>query len=83
MKVTLRFFSSLREQLGFGVLEHETQVNTLALLREELIQLSPAFSQAFLTGKAIRMALNQEICDDSALLTDGCEVAFFPPVTGG
>jgi len=83
MKVTLRFFSSLREQRGVGVLEHETQVNTLALLREELIQSSPAFSQALLTGKAIRMALNQEICDDSALLTDGCEVAFFPPVTGG
>jgi molybdopterin synthase sulfur carrier subunit len=29
------------------------------------------------------MALNQDLCDESAALTDGCEVAFFPPVTGG
>ena len=83
MKVTLRFFSSLREQLGFGVFEYETQVSTLALLREELIQLNPAFAQALQSVKAIRMAVNQEICEDSALLSDGCEVAFFPPVTGG
>jgi len=29
------------------------------------------------------MALNQVMSDESAALTDGCEVAFFPPVTGG
>ena len=34
-------------------------------------------------GRAVRMALNQELCDESAALSEGCEVAFFPPVTGG
>jgi molybdopterin synthase sulfur carrier subunit len=29
------------------------------------------------------MALNQDLCDASAALSEGCEVAFFPPVTGG
>jgi sulfur-carrier protein len=29
------------------------------------------------------MALDQVMAEDSALLRDGCEVAFFPPVTGG
>ena len=29
------------------------------------------------------LALNQVMCDESAVLTDGAEVAFFPPVTGG
>ncbi len=83
MKVTLRFFSSLREQLGFSQLEYDTQAANLALLRQELMQSSPVFSQALMSGKAIRMAINQEVCDESMLLSEGCEVAFFPPVTGG
>ncbi|MES2189749.1 MAG: MoaD/ThiS family protein, partial [Pseudomonadota bacterium] len=29
------------------------------------------------------MALDQVMSDESASLVDGCEVAFFPPVTGG
>jgi molybdopterin synthase sulfur carrier subunit len=29
------------------------------------------------------MALNQVMSDESAVLVEGCEVAFFPPVTGG
>jgi molybdopterin synthase sulfur carrier subunit len=29
------------------------------------------------------MALDQLMSDESALLHEGCEVAFFPPVTGG
>jgi molybdopterin synthase sulfur carrier subunit len=29
------------------------------------------------------MALDQTLSDESAILADGAEVAFFPPVTGG
>jgi molybdopterin synthase sulfur carrier subunit len=29
------------------------------------------------------MALNQVMVDESAALSEGAEVAFFPPVTGG
>ena len=83
MKVTLRFFSSLREQLGLSSQEHETSAINVALLRSELMLLKPNYAQALSSGKAIRVAVNQEVCDDSALLSEGCEVAFFPPVTGG
>jgi molybdopterin synthase sulfur carrier subunit len=31
----------------------------------------------------VRMALDQVMSPESTLLTAGCEVAFFPPVTGG
>lgn len=34
-------------------------------------------------GRAVRMALNQNLSDEAAALADGAEVAFFPPVTGG
>ena len=33
--------------------------------------------------KSVRLALNQVMCQESAALADGAEVAFFPPVTGG
>ena len=83
MKVTLRFFSSLREQLGLSSQEHETSAINVALLRSELMLLTPNYAQALSSGKAIRVAVNQEVCDDNTLLSEGCEVAFFPPVTGG
>lgn len=83
MKVTIRFFSSLREQLGISVLEFETQSADLSQLRAELMLGQPKFAEALASGKAIRMALNQVVCEGSEILSEGCEIAFFPPVTGG
>ena len=83
MKVTVRYFASIREALGMGSEHLETQANTLALLREELIARSGAYADVLTRGRAVRMALNQVMSDESAALSEGCEVAFFPPVTGG
>ena len=83
MKVTISFFSSLREQLGISHQVHETVSLDVAQLRSELMLLQPGFALALAPGKAIRVAVNQEVCDDTAFLSEGCEVAFFPPVTGG
>ena len=83
MKVTLRFFSSLREQLGLSSQEHKTSAINVVQLRSELMLLNPNYAQALSSGKAIRVAVNQEVCDENTLLSEGCEVAFFPPVTGG
>jgi molybdopterin synthase sulfur carrier subunit len=33
--------------------------------------------------RPVRMALNQTMVQGNAVLTEGCEVGFFPPVTGG
>ena len=35
------------------------------------------------TGRSLRMACNQLMADETTPLHEGCEVAFFPPVTGG
>jgi molybdopterin synthase sulfur carrier subunit len=83
MKITLRFFSSLREQLGLSIQAYETVSINVDQLRTELMLLNPNYAQALGSGKAIRVAVNQEVCEDNALLSEGCEVAFFPPVTGG
>ena len=83
MKVSLRYFASIREALGTGSDSLVTSAATLADVRDELIARGGTYAEVLARGKAVRMALNQEIEDESAPLIDGAEVAFFPPVTGG
>jgi molybdopterin synthase sulfur carrier subunit len=60
-----------------------TRAETLAALRDELIARGEPYASALARGKAVRMALDQAMSDEAAALREGCEVAFFPPVTGG
>ena len=83
MKVNLKYFASIREAIGQGSESVSTQAATLQALRDELIARGGAYAEALAPCRAVRMALNQDLCDASASLSDGCEVAFFPPVTGG
>ena len=83
MKITVKYFASIREVIGQGSELRDTSAATLAALRDELLAASPAHAAALARGKAVRMALNQVMSDESAALSEGCEVAFFPPVTGG
>jgi molybdopterin synthase sulfur carrier subunit len=83
MKVNLRYFASVRESLGTGAETVETQAATLAALRDELIARGGAHASALARGRSVRMALDQRMSAEDAALRDGCEVAFFPPVTGG
>lgn len=83
MKVTVRYFASVREAMGTGIEQWETQATTLAALRAELVARGGPGADVLAPGRAVRMALNQVMSPESAPLTAGCEVAFFPPVTGG
>ena len=83
MKITIKYFASIREAIGQGSESLDTAATTLAGLRDELITRSPVHAQALARGKAVRLALDQVMVDEAALLSEGCEVAFFPPVTGG
>ena len=83
MKVTVKYFASIREAIGHNSESLETQAATLAQLRDELIARGGDHAQSLARGKTLRMALDQVMADESATLHDGAEVAFFPPVTGG
>jgi molybdopterin synthase sulfur carrier subunit len=83
MKVKVKYFASIREAIGHGAEEIDTTAADVAALRDELIARSGAHAQSLARGKAVRAALNQVMSHESAALSEGCEVAFFPPVTGG
>lgn len=85
MNITLRFFAGVRETLGVSTetlaLPHD--LHTVGAVRALLIERGGAWEEALGEGRVLRMACNQVMCDADAGVTEGCEVAFFPPVTGG
>ena len=83
MKLNVKYFASIRELVGVSTQVLDTRAETLGALRDELIALGGAHAEGLARGRAVRMALNQVMSDESAALVEGAEVAFFPPVTGG
>lgn len=81
--ITVKYFASIREAVGQGTEPMATAAASLGALRAELVARGGAYAEVLATGKAVRLALNQTMADDTAALPDGAEVAFFPPVTGG
>jgi sulfur-carrier protein len=83
MKIQLRYFASLRETIGVGSEEFETSATDVAALRQALIERGGAHAQCLAVGWPVRVAVNQVMASDDTPLVGECEVAFFPPVTGG
>jgi molybdopterin synthase sulfur carrier subunit len=85
MRLTLKYFASLRESLGEGGVLDWTPggTPTAAALRAWLRTQSDAHASALAPGRAVRVAVDQVLADEAAPLHEGAEVAFFPPVTGG
>ncbi|HEU4852513.1 MAG TPA: molybdopterin converting factor subunit 1 [Telluria sp.] len=85
MSITLKFFASVREKLGVGEerLELPADVATVGALRAMLVRRGGVWEEALGGERALRMACNQVMCNESTPLASGAEVAFFPPVTGG
>ena len=83
MQVTVRYFAALREALGAQEIVQLSEPTSLGALREKLIMSSPRHADALRRTRALRCAVNQVLADESSMLDEGAEVAFFPPVTGG
>ena len=83
MKLTVRYFASIREALGASETLQATDGLTVGGIRDLLIAKGGAHAAALARHRALRSALNQVLCDEAAPVPDGAELAFFPPVTGG
>jgi len=85
MNIQLRFFASVREALGTSQ-ESVTLPDTVATVgdvRAWLRERGGVWAEALAEGRALRMACNQQMTDAATRISEGCEIAFFPPVTGG
>lgn len=83
--VKVLYFAKLREDLGKTAEEIALpgDVNTVASLRAHLMKRGGAWQSALGQGRAVRIAVNQEMAEPGTPVRAGDEVAFFPPVTGG
>ena len=83
MKLDILYFSWVRERVGQSQETVETEAVTVTDLVADLTLRGAGYALAFVDTGAICVAVDQELSDFNTLLKDGCEVAFFPPMTGG
>ncbi len=84
MAVTVRFFAALRERVGRDTLTIEgVPPPSLHALRLCIGARLGADLVAALAAPEIRVALNHEFIHGDPAFSDGDEVAFMPPITGG
>lgn len=83
--VKVLYFARLREALGTGSedLVLPPSVSTLEGLRAVLVSRGGTWSEELAASRRVRAAINQTMADEDSSISDGDEVAFFPPVTGG
>ncbi|WP_019866152.1 MoaD/ThiS family protein [Methylovulum miyakonense] len=77
MSIKVRYFASLKEDLG----RSEDILETASLLTVRQIWQCANPQQTL--PNPILVAVNKDYADLESLVNDGDEVAFFPPVTGG
>jgi molybdopterin synthase sulfur carrier subunit len=77
MSVEVKFFASLREQLGCD--GATVEIGEVATAADIWLQASGGKP---MPGNVL-IAINMEYTDANHLVKSGDEVAFFPPVTGG
>ena len=85
MKLNILFFASLREELGAEreQVELPPEVTNISQLKEWLGSRGTHWQQALADNRSLGIAVNQALANNATELSEGAEVAFFPPVTGG
>jgi molybdopterin synthase catalytic subunit len=81
VKVTIKLFARLRELAGAGTLERE--VADQATISDLLQNLQAEFPRLVEASSRTIISVNKEFASPETRLSDGDEVAFFPPVSGG
>jgi MoaE-MoaD fusion protein len=81
IQITVLFFATLRERTGQKKIQVElTEGSSLADLK---LYLSEKYPEAKILLDRALSAIDHEYAFDHDVLTNGMEVAFFPPVSGG
>jgi molybdopterin converting factor subunit 1 len=81
MRVTVRLFARLRDLAGSGELVRDVpDPATVHTVWKSLVAEMPALQDY---ERTMSVAVNADYSKMSAAVTDGDEVAFLPPVSGG
>ncbi|HKY21071.1 MAG TPA: MoaD/ThiS family protein [Vicinamibacterales bacterium] len=81
MRVTIRLFARLRDIAGSGELSREASAGaTVADIWRGLVTEFPEMARY---DSSISSAVNADYAKMAAAVSDGDEVAFLPPVSGG
>lgn len=86
MKINILFFAGIREM--FGTHEKNIEISESENSPYELVKFLSEKEQGSWTKllnekDSTRVAINQKLCDWNDSFSDGDELAFFPPITGG
>jgi len=83
--ITLLYFARLRETFGISSeqIALSPTVANIGDLVDSLRQRGAPWQDELAPGKPVRLAVNQAMADSETPITDGDEIAIFPPVTGG
>jgi len=85
MEVTLKYFAWVRERIGVAE-EKVTLPGSVATVGDTMKWLKgrgEAYAAAFEREDIIRAAVDHTHARHSESVQGACEIAFFPPVTGG
>ncbi len=83
--VKILYFARIKESLNYSTedLKLPSDVTTIAHLKEFLARRGDAWSNLFSGKQPVRAAINHALVENNAVIHDGDEIGFFPPVTGG
>ncbi len=82
MKVSVKLFGSLREEIGANTIEID-DLDASARVRDLRDLLNERYPIFVRFGERVAVSVNLEMSEPDAALHDGDEVAFLPPVSGG
>jgi molybdopterin converting factor subunit 1 len=81
VRVTVRLFARLRDLVGQGELARDVEAGaTVATVWQSLVAEYPAIAPY---AESMSCAINADYARMAAVVSDGDEVAFLPPVSGG
>ncbi|WP_420994608.1 molybdopterin converting factor subunit 1 [Cupriavidus sp. 30B13] len=85
MKLTIKYFAGIREQLGLAeeTVDIDAPETTVDGLRKTLASRDARSADALQAHRPVRAAVNLELVDGAYVVREDSEIAFFPPVTGG